>query len=204
MKYCSKCGQLLYDDTVFCVACGCNQYKNTVVKDIKVGSAIEVGEVIDELPKSQDNVAEQSQPQNYSLSSYQPYTVQSIQPSSQNHHYNYGNPFQYPFPYPNPYPYGYNNYSYPQKQKSPDDSYGLAGMILGLISLALISGISFFTLFISIPGLVFSAVGLSKCNKNGIKGVKSLVGLICSIVNTVICITLFFIIIPLIFLFGIL
>ena len=75
----------------------------------------------------------------------------------------------------------------------PGKGLGVAGMVLGIISLVFICFVPYVALICAIVGLILSIVGMAKAKGAGMKNGMAVAGLVCSIISlalTVLSITI--------------
>ena len=80
---------------------------------------------------------------------------------------------------------GYSCWQMPQPEKLPGKGFGVAGLVLSLVALA-IGTAWLFSAILAVLGIVFSAIGLAKAKKAEKSNGLAVGGLICGIVAIVI------------------
>ncbi len=71
----------------------------------------------------------------------------------------------------------------PMPAPVPGKALGIAGMVLGIVSLVLCCLLWYFTLVLSIPGLILSCIGLGKAKKENVPNGMAVAGIVCSAIN---------------------
>ena len=74
-------------------------------------------------------------------------------------------------------------YMAPMPAPVPGKALGITSMVLGIVSLVLCCLLWYFTLLLSIPGLVLGCVGLSKAKKENAPSGMAIAGIVCSAIN---------------------
>lgn len=76
--------------------------------------------------------------------------------------------------------------AYPQPVPVPGKGLGVAGMVLGIISLVFTCCTEYISIPCAVIGLILSVVGLSKAKKAGMKNGCAVAGIVCTCISLVI------------------
>ena len=91
--------------------------------------------------------------------------------------------FQQPYQQPYQQPQQQYQAPYMAPMPVPGKALGITSMVLGIVSLVLCCLLWYFTLLLSIPGLVLGCVGLSKAKKENAPNGMAIAGIVCSALN---------------------
>ncbi|MBQ7416075.1 MAG: hypothetical protein IJW14_03435 [Oscillospiraceae bacterium] len=172
--FCPHCGMNNPEGSLFCVACG----NRIAPEQPAYQPPVQPQQPMYEMPvQPQQPVYEAPvQPQ-------QPVYEAPVQPQQP--------VFQQP-PYQQPpyqqFPYQQNGYQQPPYQQAapvPGKGLGIAGMILGIISLVFCCCTEYISIPCAVVGLILSIIGLSSAKKAGMKNGCAVAGIVCSAISLV-------------------